>query len=142
VNVENIIIVKTEQIDVVPKLNPPNVIVGIVKIKMNIFNNDVLSKVFGSLETHEDAVASARASLRSEHKHRFNRKFLCLSADGFLPSEFSQIGFADFVKPNIYADFQTASSASVNQKPLCSKLNLILPVRNNNNAQYRIKSHY
>ena len=100
-NVENIIIVKTEQIDVVPKLNPPNVIVGIVKIKMNIFNNDVLSKVFGSLETHEDAVASARASLRSEHKHRFNRKFLCLSADGFLPSEFSQIGFADFVKPNI-----------------------------------------
>lgn len=34
-NVENIIIVKTEQIDVVPKLNPLNVIVGIVKIKMN-----------------------------------------------------------------------------------------------------------
>ena len=66
-----------------------------------IFNNDILSKVFGKLETHEDAVASARASLRSEHKHRFNRKFLCLSADGFVPSEFSQIAYGDFVKPNI-----------------------------------------
>jgi hypothetical protein len=76
-------------------------------------------KVENKIHTHEDAVASARASLRSEHKHRFNRKFLCLSADGFKPSEFSQINFSssslsltgeiNFVKPNVYVQFERSA---------------------------------
>jgi hypothetical protein len=58
-------------------------------------------KIENEIPTHEGAVAPARASLRSENEHRFNGKFFSLRSCFFEAPEFSQIGFADFVKPNV-----------------------------------------
>ncbi len=87
---------------------------GPVNFKSIGSSNSTSFKVENEIHTHEDAVASARASLRSEHKHRFNGKFLCLSADGFLPSEFSQIAYSDFAKHPVKEEKQKCYNHQLN----------------------------
>jgi len=53
------------------------------------------------ISTHEETLSFTRASLRSVEKHRFNRKMFSLRSPSFFGTHFSQIGFADFVKPLI-----------------------------------------
>jgi len=68
----------------------------------NLSKNYTPFKIENEIPTHEGAVAPARASLRSENEHRFNGKMLCSNEQpSFFGTHFSQIGFADFVKPYI-----------------------------------------
>ena len=73
-------------------------------MKNSIFNNNVMSKVFGSWKTHEVAVAPLVPhfvrSANTDLKENSSRSRSCF----FEAPEFSQIAFGDFFKSYIMSN--------------------------------------
>jgi len=89
-----------------------------------IFKNYAVQSVSDKGKAHEDAIASARASLRSVGEQRISGKSIRFAQSLRAINDFPKSPTATSLILSIQSNFQTASSSEVQPKTKMLKLNL------------------